>query len=129
MSPHCIIGVKRKKYYKFLLDKLLFPAGVNPNSRKIPLSNKVVCDIFVFSGTPSEFKDVFNVSVTVARNIKNKKTYKLVTEDLTTPGEVITYKLTEGQRREIINSDLFSLILAKMYNVNDQTIRNIKKRK
>ena len=91
ISKGIVTGIKTKRFYNSILDNITATPGYHPSLRRIPLSPDTIKEIFYFCGNTKEIKAKFNISVTVARNIKEKKTYKKITNSLENPGIVRVY--------------------------------------
>lgn len=121
-----VTSIKRKMSYKKPLAEITEPPGVHPSCRRVPLSKETIIAIFLDTATPTEFKQKYNVGVSVVRRIKNRQTYRSVTKNLQGPGQIIIHKLSPEDVFTIRNSKEKTEPLAKKYGVHKETIRNIK---
>lgn len=126
VSTGTIKDIKRKTYYRSITENF-GPPGYHSSLKRIPLSDDIIKEIYYFSGTAKDFKEKFNCSVSVARNIKFGKTYSRVTLPLIgEAGEIKIHNLTWDEICEIRSSDDSCAKLGKQYKVHPETIRNIR---
>lgn len=85
-----------------------------------------VIEIYRLRGTISDFKKRYNIDIRTVKNIKNRYTYQMVTEDLGAPGEIITHKLSPSDVFDIRDSAESNISLAKHYGVHKETIHNVR---
>lgn len=127
ISGQQIIHIKRRKSYKKVLENIIEPPGVHPSCKRIPLSDEKIISIFLDTGSPSYFKERYDVGVSVVRRIKNRQIYKTITRRLENPGQIILYNLSPDAVFEIRNSKKDqNEELIKKYGVNIETLRNIR---
>lgn len=129
ISQPQILSIKKKKSYKLILQDITGLPGAHPSIRRIPLSDQTVRQIYLDEGPPAHFKEKYRVSITVARNIKNKKTYKSATVGLNRPGQIALYGLLPHEVFAIRNSRKSVKELANSYSTCLETIYNIKRSK
>jgi hypothetical protein len=124
-----IFGIKRKIYYKNVTKNIeTMPGKYRGKSRvRTLVPTDIVKFIYLKEESYSYFKEKFEVSATVVKNIKLKKSYKSITKDLGVAGSVKKYNLTNEDTVKIFYSQLTLQELSKIYNVHPETIRNIKK--
>ncbi len=125
VSVSCVAAIKRRYTYKSETADLGEP-GHDIKSKRKPLTPEKVIEIFTFRGTSSEIQKQFGISVTVARNIKFRNTYRHVTESLGDPGEIVIYSLDWNQVCDIRSSMDKISDLSERYKVDRQTIYNIR---
>lgn len=123
-----IFGIKRKIYYKDVTKDILVMPGQYTGKNKVRII--IPCDIvrliYLTEETYSYFKEKFGVTPAVVKNIKSNISYKNITKDLGVAGAVKKYNLTNKDTVDIFYSKLTLKELSKLYNVNIETIRNIK---
>jgi len=124
-----ITEIKRKISYKNVTEKITDLPGVHPSCKRIPLSYDTIQCIYLEEGSPTYFKETYNLGMGAIYNIKERRTYVKITEGLGTPGDVKKYNLTPTDVDKIFMSKESLDKLAKQYNVHKETIRNIKKSK
>ena len=129
ISASQVLSIKRRKSYIDILDDVQEPAGRDPNSSRVYLTDQQVRDVFLYTGSVKDFKEVFGISIQIARSIKNRLRYKDVTCDLGDPGEIKLHKLTWDDVVNIRQSLKSEAELAKQYGVHPETVINIKLRK
>lgn len=129
ISAGQIFGIKRKVYYSSITEHILEMPGVYKGKKRIriPLTTDSIIDIFLKEETYSYFKEKYGASRIVVKNIKNRKSYKKVTENLKKPGCVKKYNLTNQDTVNIFHSSQSIKELSKIYGVHPETVRNIKK--
>lgn len=120
-----IIDIKRKASYKFVTKHIIVLPGVHPSIKRIPLSDETIRQVYLDKGTPKYFKRKYRLGILAVRNIKSKKTYKKITNDLRKPGQIASYGLFPHDVFAIKNSKKTPSELAKIYNVTAGTIHNI----
>lgn len=128
ISAGQIFGIKRKIYYKDVTESIMDLPGVYKGKKKIryPLQAEQIIDIFLKEETYKYFKQVYNASRQVVKNIKSRISYKKITEHLKNPGCVKKYNLTNQDTVDIFYSRISLKELANQYGVHVETIRNIK---
>lgn len=129
VSVRVIHGIKKKKYYHLITDKINEPVGICKGDKRIPLDPYTVERIFYFEGSISELKKQFHVSATLARNIKTKHTYRNITTKLDRPGCIKIHGLSWDDIVDIRNSDESNTTLSIHYNVSQKTISQIRNMK
>lgn len=127
VSSRTILNIKHKRTHKKLLDKIDIPCG-KPINNKHLLDDETVKAIYEFSGTIQDLKNAFGVSPSVAKNIKNHRTYIGVTDGLTNPGEIISYGLAWSDILSIRKASGTLNEIAKTYGISKTTVWNIKNR-
>jgi hypothetical protein len=126
VSAAQVRGIKRKKYYRILLDQISEPPGHN-HQGPVLLNDQQICEIYLEENSYDYFKEKYGVTWRAVKGIKTKKSYKKVTENLGAAGHVKKYKLSNQDANDIFESPLSLPELAKKYQVHLETIRNIKK--
>ena len=130
ISAGQIHSVKRKRSYKKITANISEPPGSGGGKYiRIPLSDETIRKIYLESGNFKYFNDNYKVTRLVIENIKAKKTYKEITNNLGDPGQFIKHKFSIEEVEDIYNSKLSSPKLAKKYGVNSETIRRLRKNK
>ena len=120
-----ITDIKRKASYKLVTKHITVFPGVHPSIKRIPLSDETIRQIYLDEGTPNHFKRKYRLGILAVKNIKNKKTYKKITNNLRKPGQIASYGLFPHDVFAIKNSKKSREQLAKIYNVHIHTIYNI----
>jgi len=123
VSNSTILSIKRKKSHKNILKNVTDSPGYS--SRRIPLSDEIIIDIFESSLTFKEYYEKYHISPQVVKNIKNRKSYKNITKNLKC-GEIRKYGLTNSEREEIMTSDLPPRELIKKFKISYETVRVLK---
>lgn len=90
------------------------------------LSNKIVSDVYFFTGTVQEINKKFGVSARVAKRIKYGQTYTDITFSFGEAGEIKIHKLTWDNICDIRSSDESASNIAKKYGITKETVYNIK---
>lgn len=128
ISTTQIYGIKRKKYYYSITKDIKENPGYYKGNKitRIPLTIDAVKSIYIEENTYQYFKDKYGASSQVVKNIKSRKTYKHITENLGPFGHIIKYKLSNDDVIYIRNSDESNTFLAKKFKVHPETIYNIK---
>lgn len=123
-----IFGIKRKIYYSNITQGILELPGYSTAKKKvrIPIPIDIIKKIYLEQGTYDYFMETYRATYNVVRNIKSKKSYKKITSNLGDPGQVKRYKLSNQDTVDIFHSNSSLKDLALKYNVNIETIRNIK---
>lgn len=127
ISGSQILSVKRKKSYKSILNTINELPGVHPSIKRIPLSDDLIRQIYLDTGTPKFFKEKYHLGINAIRHIKEKHTYKDATKELKRPGQIAIYGLFPHDVFAIKNSKRSVTELAKSYDVTVGTIQNIQK--
>lgn len=122
VSTHTVCAIKRGHAHGRLTTNLV--PGRAPSTRHI-LSDQTVKEIYLFSGTISEFHMRWGVSKRVVENIKFKQTYTAQTENLGMPGEIVIHSLAWDDVCDIRASSDSVNELAEFYGVSRKTIYNI----
>lgn len=126
-----IITIKRKIYYRSVTKDIIDLPGYCEDDRgtgkEIPIPVDLIEKIFYDTGDYEYFWNTYRATYNVVRSIKQKKTWKKITSNLGTPGQIKRYNLTNDNVDEIINSTNTLDELATMYGVHRETIRNIRK--
>lgn len=127
-----IITIKRKIYYRCVTEHITELPGycehdIGPGkTRPIPID--LIKEIYLDTGDYEYFKNRYNATQAVVKSIKSRKSFKRVTQGLGDPGQVKRYGLSYDDVTDIRNSELDIVKLAEKYNVNIETIRNIRNR-
>jgi hypothetical protein len=122
-----IKAIKRKQYYKSIVESIADPPGYFANSReRVALTDQDIRQIFLEENTYEYFHNKYKISRQTLRSIKTRKVFAKVTADLGAAGHVKKYKLSNDDTNDIYNSPLSLQDLAEKYHIHIETVRNIK---
>jgi len=130
ISKGQIIGIKRKIYYRDITTKIRTRPGkiIGQKINRTLFTIDDIKNIYLEKGDFKYFSDNYLASRQVVKNIKSRKTFAKITENLGAPGELKINKLSTTDIIEIRQSNESFKNIAEKYKVNPETIRKIKKR-
>lgn len=129
ISKGQIIGIKRKIYYRDITDSIRSQPGqiLGQKINRTLFTIDDIRNIYLEKGDFKYFLDNYLASRQVVKNIKLRKTFAKITENLGAPGELKINKLSKEDIIVIRQTNESNKKIAEQYNLNPETIRKIKK--
>lgn len=123
-----ILSVKRKLTYKNVTKDILDLPGFYTGGKttRLPLPIDFIEKIFYDTGDYNYFWKEYKATERVVQGIKNKKSFRKITTNLGTPGQVKRYGMTRDEVEEIYNAVGSNRDLAGRFGIHYNTVRNIK---
>lgn len=128
VGTYQIISIKRKITYKNITKDILDLPGfyVDGKTTRLPLPIDFIERIFYDTGDYSYFWEKYKATERVVRSIKNKKSFKKITNKLGVPGKVRRYGMTRDDVEAVFNAQGTNREIAKRFGIHYNTVRNIK---
>jgi hypothetical protein len=123
-----IITIKRKIYYKNVTIDIKELPGFSENQKStpFPIPLDLIPDIFYDTGDYDYFWEKYRASYRVVKGIKNKTSFRKITSNLGTPGQVKRFGMSRSTVEEVFNAKGTNAEIAEKFSIHYNTVRNIK---
>jgi hypothetical protein len=123
-----IISVKRKLTYKNVTKDILELPGfyIEGKTTRLPIPIDFIEKIFYDTGDYKYFWDTYKATERVVKSIKDKKSFKKITTNFGTPGQVKRYGMTRDTVEAIFSAIGSNKDIAAQFGIHYNTVRNIK---